>query len=137
MVCWAAYALLQKAWASPLDATARLAAICVGGVVTLLPFALWEAGQPGLTQWNLHALVLVLVAVLAVQVIVQAGEQDGTAGRTTGRRAEGEFEARAVGRELVQVRRADVLVAVAAEVATVVVGDDQHDIARPGRLNPE
>ena len=64
MVCWAAYALLQKAWASPLDATARLAAICVGGVVTLLPFALWEAGQPGLTQWNLHALVLVLVAAV-------------------------------------------------------------------------
>lgn len=64
MVSWAAYALLQKVWSSPLDSTARLAAICIGGVVTLLPFALWEAGQPGLTQWGADALTLVVIAAL-------------------------------------------------------------------------
>jgi drug/metabolite transporter (DMT)-like permease len=63
-VAWAAYALLQKKWPSPLGATARLAAICVGGVVVLLPFALWEALQPDLTQWNQQALLLVVVAAL-------------------------------------------------------------------------
>jgi len=63
-VAWAAYALLQKKWTSPLGATARLAAICIGGVVVLLPFALWEALQPDLTQWNRQALLLVVVAAL-------------------------------------------------------------------------
>ena len=63
-VAWAAYALLQKLWPSSLSATARLAAICVGGVVTLLPFAIWEATQPGLTQWGMPALLLVLAAAI-------------------------------------------------------------------------
>ncbi len=63
-VAWAAYALLQKHWPSNLSATARLAAICSGGVLVLLPFALWEATQPGLTQWGWPALGLVLVAAL-------------------------------------------------------------------------
>jgi drug/metabolite transporter (DMT)-like permease len=63
-VAWAAYALLQKRWPSGLSATARLAAICVGGVVTLLPFAIWEATQPGLTQWGMPALLLVLSAAI-------------------------------------------------------------------------
>lgn len=38
---WAAFALMQKKWASALGSTARLAAMCAGGVVVLLPFALW------------------------------------------------------------------------------------------------
>ena len=63
-VSWAAYALLQKAWASSLSATARLAAICVGGVVALLPFALWELAQPGLTEWGMPALWLVVIAAV-------------------------------------------------------------------------
>lgn len=63
-VAWAAYALLQKLWPSSLSATARLAAICAGGVLLLLPFAVWETTQPGLTQWNLQALWLVLVAAV-------------------------------------------------------------------------
>ena len=63
-VAWAAYALLQKTWPSALSATARLAAICVGGVVVLLPFALWESFQIGLTEWSLQALVLVVVAAV-------------------------------------------------------------------------
>lgn len=59
---WAAFALLQKHWPSPLGATARLASICVAGVLLLLPVALWEMTQPGLMVWNLQALWLVLVA---------------------------------------------------------------------------
>lgn len=42
MVSWAGYALLQKKWPSPLGSTARLAAICMGGVLVLLPFSIWE-----------------------------------------------------------------------------------------------
>jgi drug/metabolite transporter (DMT)-like permease len=41
-IAWAAYALLQKKWHSPLSATALLATTCMGGVAVLLPFALWE-----------------------------------------------------------------------------------------------
>lgn len=63
-VAWAAYALLQKKWPSPLSATARLAAICTGGVIVLLPFTVWELRQPGLTQWGWPALWLVVVAAL-------------------------------------------------------------------------
>jgi drug/metabolite transporter (DMT)-like permease len=63
-ISWAGYALLQKKWLSSLSATARLAAICVGGVLMLLPFAVWEARQPGLTQWGAQAAWLVLVAGL-------------------------------------------------------------------------
>ena len=63
-ISWAAYALLQKRWPSSLSATARLAAICVGGVLMLLPFAAWEARQPGLTEWGPKAFWLVVVAGL-------------------------------------------------------------------------
>jgi drug/metabolite transporter (DMT)-like permease len=63
-VSWAGYALLQKIWPSNLGATARLAMICLGGVVTLLPFSIWEMAQPGLTQWGLPALGLVVLTAL-------------------------------------------------------------------------
>lgn len=63
-IAWAAYALLQKKWPSSLGATARLAAICLGGVLVLLPFAVWEAGQPGLMHWGYQALWLVVLAAL-------------------------------------------------------------------------
>lgn len=65
MVAWAAYALLQKLWPSPLGSTARLAAICAGGVLTLLPCALWEAGLPDAPAWSWAATGLVLAAALA------------------------------------------------------------------------
>jgi drug/metabolite transporter (DMT)-like permease len=64
MVAWAGYALLQKKWTSPLTATARLAAICVGGVLVLLPFAAWEYRQADTPPWTLHATWLVLSAGL-------------------------------------------------------------------------
>jgi drug/metabolite transporter (DMT)-like permease len=64
MVSWALYALLQKRWPSPLSATARLAAICAGGVVAIFPFALWEIYQPSTPAWSLNATGLVLTAAL-------------------------------------------------------------------------
>lgn len=64
MVSWAAYALLQKKWPSPLGSTARLALTCVGGVVMLLPFALSEMLSPQAPLWTTRATVLVLAAAL-------------------------------------------------------------------------
>lgn len=63
-VSWAAYALLQKRWPSPLSATARLAAICVGGSLVLLPPALWETTRVGADVLGSQALLLVVVAGL-------------------------------------------------------------------------
>ncbi|TAH11890.1 MAG: DMT family transporter [Curvibacter sp.] len=64
MVAWAAYALLQKLWPSPLGSTARLAAICAGGVLTLIPCALWEAQLPETPSWSWAAFGLVVAAAL-------------------------------------------------------------------------
>jgi len=65
MVAWALYALLQKLWPSPLGSTARLAAICAGGVAVLLPGAVWEMLQPGTPPWSWTATGLVVTAALA------------------------------------------------------------------------
>ncbi len=64
MVSWALYALLQKLWPSPLSATARLAAICMGGVAVLLPCAVWEWQQPATPDWSMQATLLVVIAAL-------------------------------------------------------------------------
>ncbi len=64
MVSWALYALLQKRWPSALSATARLAAICAGGVLVLLPFALWEMSLPGTPAWSRQATLLIVLAAL-------------------------------------------------------------------------
>jgi drug/metabolite transporter (DMT)-like permease len=63
-VSWAAYALLQKKWVCTLSSTARLACICAGGVITLLPFAVWEGMQPELPPWTWHATALLLAVAL-------------------------------------------------------------------------
>jgi drug/metabolite transporter (DMT)-like permease len=63
-IAWAGYALLQKKWPSLLSATARLAAICLGGVVALLPFSIWELFQPDLTVWGAQAFWLIVIAGL-------------------------------------------------------------------------
>jgi drug/metabolite transporter (DMT)-like permease len=65
MVAWALYALLQKLWPSPLGSTARLAAICIGGVVLLLPCAAWEWLQPSTPAFSGTALAMVVAAALA------------------------------------------------------------------------
>jgi drug/metabolite transporter (DMT)-like permease len=64
MISWAGYALLQKKWASPLSPTARLAAICMGGVLVLLPFAFWEWLQVDTPPWSVQASLLVVSAAL-------------------------------------------------------------------------
>jgi drug/metabolite transporter (DMT)-like permease len=64
MVAWAGYALLQKRWASPLGSSARLAAIVSGGVLMLVPFALWEWAQPDHPDWTWAATGLVVAAGL-------------------------------------------------------------------------
>lgn len=64
MLSWAAYALLLKKWNSPLSSTARLAAASAGGVVAMLPFALWEAFQPGTPAWTPQATLLTVAAAL-------------------------------------------------------------------------
>lgn len=63
-MAWAGYALLQRKWPSPLSSTARLAAICLGGIAALLPFSIWELYQPGLTVWGAEAFWLIVVAGL-------------------------------------------------------------------------
>lgn len=63
-VSWAAYALLQKRWPSPLGATARLAAICAGGSLMLLPLTAWELSRPAADVVSGQALLLVVVAAL-------------------------------------------------------------------------
>ncbi len=64
MVSWALYALLQKKWPSSLSATARLAAICAGGVLVLLPFAVWEMSLASTPAWSRQATLLTVVAAL-------------------------------------------------------------------------
>ena len=63
-VSWAGYAMLQKVWPSGLSATARLACICAGGVLVLLPFTMWEAGLPTTPPWTWHALALTVAVAL-------------------------------------------------------------------------
>ena len=65
MISWALFALLQKKWPSALSATARLAAMCAGGVMVLLPFALWEMSLPDTPAWSAKASWLIVVAALA------------------------------------------------------------------------
>jgi drug/metabolite transporter (DMT)-like permease len=66
---WAAYALMQKKWVSPLGSTARLAAMCAGGVVVLLPFALWELTLEGTPPLTPTALWLMVLAALLPGVV--------------------------------------------------------------------
>ena len=64
MVSWALYALLQKVWPSTLSSTARLAAICAGGVALLLPCAVWELAQASTPDWTWQATALCVAAAL-------------------------------------------------------------------------
>jgi drug/metabolite transporter (DMT)-like permease len=64
-ISWALYALLQKVWPSPLGATARLACICMGGVLVLLPFAVWESSLPTTPAWSWRATGFTVAAALA------------------------------------------------------------------------
>jgi drug/metabolite transporter (DMT)-like permease len=68
-VSWAAFALMQKKWVSPLGSTARLAAMCAGGVVVLLPFALGELALSSTPTVGFEALTLMAVAALLPGVV--------------------------------------------------------------------
>ncbi len=57
-ISWAAYALLQKVWPSPMGSTARLAAICWGALPILLAGTVWEMMQPATPVLTLQAWVL-------------------------------------------------------------------------------
>ncbi len=61
---WALYAILLKKWPSTLSSSARLCATCAGGVVALLPFAVWEWTLPGTPGWSGQAVGLVVAAAL-------------------------------------------------------------------------
>ncbi|PUE32737.1 EamA family transporter [Limnohabitans sp. Jir61] len=63
-IAWAAYALLQKRWPTVLGSTAQLAAICAGGVLVLLPFALWELCQASTPVVGETALWMMLFTAL-------------------------------------------------------------------------
>lgn len=63
-IAWAAFVLMQKKWTSPLGSTARLAAMCAGGVVVLLPFALWELSLDSTPPVGAAALGLMVVAAV-------------------------------------------------------------------------
>ena len=63
-VAWAAYALLQRRWPSVMSSTAQLAAICLGGVFVILPFALWELASAHTPSIGANALGLMVLTAL-------------------------------------------------------------------------
>lgn len=63
-IAWAAFALLQKRWQAPLSATAQLAAMSLGGVAVLLPFALWELAQESSPALGVQALGLMVASAV-------------------------------------------------------------------------
>ena len=63
-IAWSAYSLLQKRWPTRLSSTAQLAAICLGGVVVLLPFTLWELMQTDTPALGAQAWLLIVVSAL-------------------------------------------------------------------------
>lgn len=58
MAAWAAYALLQKRWPNRMSEQARLAAICWGGVLTLVPGTWGEMTSPAYPALGWQALGL-------------------------------------------------------------------------------
>lgn len=66
---WSAYALLLKHWRSSLSGTAQLTAIAAGGVVTLLPCAVWEGMQSAHLPLTVPALELMLLAAVVPGVL--------------------------------------------------------------------
>jgi drug/metabolite transporter (DMT)-like permease len=60
VVCWTVYSLLLRAWPSAFGPVARLTLIACGGIVVLIPFAVWEAlaWLPTDLSWKSAGLVL-------------------------------------------------------------------------------
>jgi drug/metabolite transporter (DMT)-like permease len=63
-LAWVAYTVLLQGWRSTLAPTPRLAAIALGGVLVLLPFALLEAWLGPVPPFSAKALWLIVLAAL-------------------------------------------------------------------------
>ena len=63
-LAWVAYTVLLQRWRSTLDPGARLAAIVLGGVLVLLPFALAEAWLAPGPPLGAQAIGLIVLAAL-------------------------------------------------------------------------
>jgi RarD protein len=63
-LAWTVYSILLKRWASPLNASARLAVIALFGVAVMLPFTAWEAAHTTHPIWSAEGALLVLAAAL-------------------------------------------------------------------------
>src|SRR6185437_5297123 len=79
---------------------------------------------------GVEVVYIVSQAILPVAVRVQSGVQRRAAGTARRHGREAVRETHAVLRQAVDIRRANLLVAVAAELETEVVGNEQHDISR-------
>ena len=66
---WAAFSLLQKKWHSPLGSLARLATMCMGGVVVIFPFAVHELLADGAPVLGQQALVQIVATALIPGVL--------------------------------------------------------------------
>lgn len=64
MLAWALYSILQKVWTSPLSAIGRIAVICIGGVLTLVPCSVWELRSTNTPSLGIDAFELMLVAAI-------------------------------------------------------------------------
>jgi len=65
VLSWTAYSLLLRAWPSAFGALARLTLIACGGVLVLVPFAIWEAlfWLPSTLSWKSFGLALAAAVV--------------------------------------------------------------------------
>ncbi len=68
-ISWAAYALLQRRWPSAMSSSAQLAAICMGGVTVILPFAVWELMSAHAPRIGAHAFGLMVLTALLPGVL--------------------------------------------------------------------
>ena len=60
VLCWAAYSILLRAWPSAFRPLARLTLIACGGILVLVPAAVWEAlaWLPSAVSWKSAGLIL-------------------------------------------------------------------------------
>jgi drug/metabolite transporter (DMT)-like permease len=64
VAAWAAYSVLLRAWPSAFGTVARLTLIACGGIVVLVPFAVWEAVAWLPSRLDAKSVALVLAAAL-------------------------------------------------------------------------
>ena len=72
--------------------------------------------------------VAVLMTVVSIRMVEQTGQNHGTTGGATCRRAKRVCEANPFGRQGVQVRRLNGIIAVTAKIGTEVIGHKEDDV---------